>query len=171
MRVAASAPAETVCGLGTLPDPRGQMDDAGFMRLALLQAQTASERGDWPFGAVVVRNRQVIAYAYSTERATRDPTGHAELNALRAAGVEHGRSLQGTTLYTTHEPCVMCAGAIVQAKVSRIVIGSARADRPDLFRPRRIPLEQIVADCRSAPEVTWGILRHEALAMFESLPG
>jgi tRNA(adenine34) deaminase len=138
------------------------------MRLALAQARKAQARGDWPFGAIVVFDRTVVARAYSTERATGDPTAHAELNALRAAGLEHG-ALPGCVLYTTHEPCVMCAGAIVQAKISRLVIGSARVDRPDLFRPRRIPLEQIVADCRTPPDVVWGVMRAEALQMFEAV--
>jgi tRNA(Arg) A34 adenosine deaminase TadA len=138
------------------------------MRLAIVQARRAREGGDWPFGAVVAGDQEVIASAFSTERATHDPTAHAELNALRAAGLEHG-PLPGCVLYTTHEPCVMCAGAIVQAKVARLVIGSSRADRPDLFRPRKIPLEQIVTDCRNPPDVVWGVLRHEVLEMFEGV--
>ncbi len=100
------------------------MDDAGFMRLALEQAEAALEHQDVPVGAVVVRDGEVIASARNERELRNDPTAHAEVLALRAASENLGSwRLSGTTMYVTLEPCPMCAGALVLARVDRLVYG------------------------------------------------
>ncbi len=101
-------------------------DDAAFMREALAEAAAAAALGEAPIGAVVVRDGRVIARAHNRREQDRDPAAHAELIALREAA-QHlgGWRLPGCTLYVTLEPCAMCAGAAVQARLPRLVFGAA----------------------------------------------
>ncbi len=96
------------------------------MRAALRAAETCAESGDVPVGAVVVRDGVVIAEAGNARERLHDPTAHAEILALRAATeLSASWHLEGCTLYVTLEPCAMCAGAIVLARVDRVVFGAA----------------------------------------------
>ena len=99
--------------------------DAEFMRRALALARAAAARGEVPVGALLVRGDQVLGEGANCPLGTPDPTAHAEIQALRAAGAEVGDyRLAGTTLYVTLEPCIMCAAALVHARVSRVVFGA-----------------------------------------------
>src|SRR5512134_1697801 len=99
-------------------------DDATFMRLALAQAELARAAGEVPVGAVVVLDGAVVGRGYNHPIGTSDPTAHAEVLALRDAGRAAGNyRLPGGTLYVTVEPCLMCVGAIVHARISRVVYG------------------------------------------------
>ncbi len=99
--------------------------DAGYMRRALELAAAAQARGEVPVGAVLVREGVLIAEGANRPIESRDPTAHAEIEALRAAGAALGTyRLTDTTLYVTLEPCVMCAAAIVHARVRRLVFGA-----------------------------------------------
>ena len=98
--------------------------DERFMRIALEEAQRAYELDEVPVGAVLVMRGKVIARAHNLCVASSDPTAHAEMLALRAAAREEGGRLAGSTLYVTLEPCAMCAGAAINARVSRIVFGA-----------------------------------------------
>jgi tRNA(adenine34) deaminase len=100
--------------------------DEYFMKQALRQAQLAAEAGEIPVGAIVVANNQIIARGHNqTERLT-DVTAHAEIIALTAAAnFLGGKYLQDCTLYVTLEPCVMCAGALAWAQLSRLVYGAS----------------------------------------------
>src|SRR3954454_5745861 len=101
------------------------MADEEFMRLAISEAERALEHDDVPIGAVVVRDGEVVGAARNERELDQDPTAHAEILALRAAArtVGHWRILD-STLYVTLEPCAMCAGAIVLARVPRVVFGT-----------------------------------------------
>ncbi len=100
--------------------------DETFMRLALAEARKALAAGEVPVGAVVVRDGAVVASAHNGPVGLRDPSAHAEILALRrAAAAEGNYRLAGATLYVTIEPCLMCAGALIHARVSRLVFGAA----------------------------------------------
>lgn len=100
--------------------------DEKWMRMALDQASLARAAGEVPVGAVIVRGGELLAKAHNSPIALSDPSAHAELLAIRRAAGEIGNyRLAGTTLYTTLEPCLMCAGAILQARIGRLVFGTA----------------------------------------------
>ena len=97
-------------------------DDERFMRIALDEAR----EGDSPFGTVIVRDGQVLARGHNLRRTKDDPTAHGEMVAIRSCLADHGSaSLQGSTLYTTGEPCVMCVGAILWCRVARLVFAAS----------------------------------------------
>jgi tRNA(adenine34) deaminase len=99
--------------------------DQQFMQLAIEQAQLAAQAGEVPVGAVLVRDGQVIAKAFNKPIGNHDPSAHAEMLALRAAAsAEENYRLPGSTLYVTLEPCTMCSGAILHARVDRVVYGA-----------------------------------------------
>ena len=111
-------------GDGAVRDPAAG-SEAAFMGEALAEAATAGALGEVPIGAVVVWEGRVIARGHNRREYLRDPTAHAEAEALRqAARVVGGWRLLGCTLYVTLEPCVMCAGALVQARVPKLVYGA-----------------------------------------------
>jgi tRNA(adenine34) deaminase len=99
--------------------------DQGFIREALVEAAIASQIGEVPIGAVIVFEGQIIARAHNLKETSGDPTAHAEMLALRSAA-QHKQAwrLNGATLYTTLEPCPMCAGAMVLARIGRLVYGA-----------------------------------------------
>ena len=101
-------------------------DDSHFMQQALAEARRAEAEGEVPVGAVVVREGEVIAAAHNQPIALHDPTAHAEILALRAAAAKLGNyRLTGCDLYVTLEPCAMCVGALVHARIRRLVYGAA----------------------------------------------
>jgi tRNA(adenine34) deaminase len=100
--------------------------DIDFMSDALLLAKSAAEAGEVPVGAVVVRENRIIGRGFNAPISRHDPSAHAEIQALRAAANELGNyRLAGCSLYVTLEPCVMCAGAIMHARIARVVYGAA----------------------------------------------
>lgn len=99
--------------------------DASFMQLALEQARDAAAADEAPVGAVVVVGGEVVARGHNTSVTEHDPSGHAEIVALREAGqVQGNHRLVDASLYVTLEPCAMCVGAIVQARLRRVVFGA-----------------------------------------------
>ena len=99
--------------------------DRQFMQQALEQAKLAAIAGEVPVGAVLVRDGQVISTGFNQSISKSDPSAHAEMMALRAAAHDESNyRLPGTTLYVTLEPCTMCAGAILHARVERVVFGA-----------------------------------------------
>jgi len=100
-------------------------EDEKWMRLALEQAEKAEEEGEVPVGAILIKDGLIIARAHNQPISTNDPTAHAEIQLLRAAGVKlKNYRLTETSLYVTLEPCAMCLGAIMHARVERIVFGA-----------------------------------------------
>src|SRR5687768_9767010 len=100
--------------------------DARFMARALELARTAEAAGEVPVGAVIVKDGAIVSEGWNRPISTHDPTAHAEIVAMRAASnALQGYRLLGTTLYVTLEPCAMCAGAMVHARVKRLVFGAS----------------------------------------------
>jgi len=130
------------------------------MREALEQARAAAHHGDVPVGAVVVHEGRIIARAHNERELRGDPTAHAEVLALRsAAQAVGGWRLEGCTLYVTLEPCVMCAGALQQSRIDRVVFGAA-----DPKGGATGTLYNVAADPRLNHEVdvTHGVLAEES---------
>ena len=115
-------------------------EDERFMRVALYEAEQALKQGEVPIGCVVVANGQIIGRGHNLTQTLHDVTAHAEMQAITAAAETlNGKYLQGCTLYVTVEPCVMCAGAIGWAQVSRVVYGAADEKRGyTLFAPKAL---------------------------------
>ena len=139
--------------------------DRGFMREAMAEAQKAGNAGEAPVGAVVVLGGEIIARAHNLKEPLSDPTAHAELLAIREAAAALGAwRLTGAVLYATLEPCPMCAGAIVQARMERLVYGAhdskAGAAGTLLDIPRDMRLNHWVS-------VTGGVLAPECGALLE----
>ena len=100
-------------------------EDEKWMSLALEQARKAEEEGEVPVGAILVKDGLLIAKAHNQPLLTNDPTAHAEIQLLRAAGKKlKNYRLTGTSLYVTLEPCAMCLGAIMHARIERLVFGA-----------------------------------------------
>ncbi len=145
------------------PDNPEAARDLRFMRCALEEARKAAERGEVPVGAVVVRGEEILAAAYNERETTKDPTAHAELLALRRAAARTGSwRLTGCTLYTTLEPCPMCAGALHAARISRLVYAA-----PDPKAGAAGTLYDLPADPRlnHTYPYTSGTLQNEAIAL------
>ena len=143
--------------------------DAELMRLALAEATAAPEHGDVPIGAVLLRGDEILATAHNERELRSDPTAHAEVLALRAAAESTGEwRLEGSTLYVTLEPCPMCAGALVLARVQRLVYGPQ-----DPRAGAALSLYNIVADPRlnHQLEVTPGVLEEESAALLTGFFG
>ncbi len=136
------------------------ISDEQAMQVALQQAQLASESGDVPVGAVVVHDGQIIAARHNEREATGDPTAHAEILALRDAATALGRwRLNDCTLIVTLEPCVMCAGALINSRIETLVYATA-----DLKGGATSSLYNICSDPRlnHNPIVVHGISEHES---------
>ena len=115
-----------VADTSRVPTPSASDLDRDLMRLALDEAEVAGARGEAPIGAVVARADEVLAAAGNERELRADPTAHAEVLALRAAAARLGGwRIPDSTLYVTLEPCAMCAGAIILARVSRVVYAAA----------------------------------------------
>lgn len=141
--------------------------DISFMGLALRAAVDSKRSGDVPFGAVVTRNGKIIATCINSEHTDQDVTKHAELKAISEASRVLGtRNLSDCTVYSTVEPCPMCAGAIFHACVKRVVFGMSRDDLTHLFRTRHIRLWHLAEDWHYKPEIVGGVLKDEVIRTF-----
>jgi tRNA(adenine34) deaminase len=142
------------------------VSDQEFMREALREAKVASSKGEVPIGAVLVQNGLILARNHNRREEQSDPTAHAEVLVLREAGLLLGGwRLPETTLYVTIEPCPMCAGALVQARVKRLVYGA-----PDPKAGAVDSLYRITDDERlnHRLEVTGGVLEEESAQLMRT---
>ena len=140
--------------------------DEVFMRDALAEATSAQAHGDVPIGAVVVKDGQVIARAGNRREADRDPTAHAEIIALRDASKVVGEwRLEDCTLYVTLEPCFMCAGACVNARIERVVYAATDPKAGAVESLANVPGD---ARLNHRPEVRGGVLADEAGALLKA---
>ena len=133
--------------------------DRQFMQQALEQAGLAALAGEVPVGAVIVRDGEVISKAFNKPITNHDPSAHAEMLALRQAALsEENYRLPGTTLYVTLEPCTMCAGAMLHARVDRIVFGAkdpktgAAGSVLDVFSSKQINHQTVIEGGMMAEE-------------------
>jgi tRNA(adenine34) deaminase len=139
--------------------------DEKYMKLAIEQARVAEKNGDVPIGAVIVFDKQIIGKAYNQREQLKDPTAHAEIIALtQAAAFLESWRLHGCTIYVTLEPCPMCAGALVLARIDRLVYG---CDDPKTGAAGS--LYNIVRDDRlnHRLEVTSGVLAEECAGILQ----
>src|SRR5256886_4012268 len=139
-------------------------EDVRFMRMALDEAR----QGDFPFGAVIVRDGSVIARGRNLGRTTDDPTAHGEMVAIRRCLADHGSAaLRGSTLYTSGEPCAMCMGAILWCHMGRLVFAASIAQLATKIDQIIISSAELAAKAPLAPiAITGGVLADEAVALF-----
>ncbi|MBR5034725.1 MAG: nucleoside deaminase [Bacteroidales bacterium] len=142
-------------------------DDKRFMREAIKLASDSVERGGGPFGAVIVKDGQVIAGASNSVTIDNDPTAHAEVNAIRKACKQLGTfSLDGCVIYTSCEPCPMCLGAIYWAGIDRIFYGNNRKDAADINFADDFIYEELDRKVENRSVPITPLLRDEALHSF-----
>ncbi len=140
--------------------------DPGWMREALVEARRALTEGEVPVGAVVVQDGEVLGRGHNASIGQRDPTAHAEVLALREAALKAGNyRLPGATLYATVEPCPMCCGAALQARVARVVFGVA-----DPKAGAAVSLYRLLEDPRlnHRAELLGGVLAEECGALLRA---
>jgi tRNA(adenine34) deaminase len=139
--------------------------DIVFMREALRLAEQAAELGEVPVGAILVRKGQVIGRGFNQPVSSHDPTAHAEIRALRDAGqVVSNYRLPDTTLYVTIEPCTMCLGALIHARVGRIVFGAPEPRYGAVVSGQRL-LEN--GQFNHRPQVQSGVLEAECAGIMK----
>ncbi len=140
---------------------RTPLDDAVFMRAALREAAKAAAAGEVPVGAVVVRDGKIVARGRNAPISRTDPTAHAEIVALRRAARKAGNyRLAGLDLFVTVEPCAMCLGAVVQARIRRLVYGAADPKAGAVSSIMDFPFERV----NHRPEIAGGVLADECAA-------
>ena len=142
------------------------VNDLEFMQVALDEARAAADAGEVPVGAILVKDGEILACGNNRTIRDCDPTAHAEIIALRkAARAGNNYRIMGTTLYVTIEPCAMCAGAIIQARVSRVVYG---ADDPKGGAVRSCFEVLSHAKLNHQVEITPGVLAAECAAILQT---
>jgi tRNA(adenine34) deaminase len=139
-------------------------DDERFMRMALDEARQA----DFPFGAVIVRDGQVIARGRNLGRTNGDPTAHGEMTAIHRCLVDHGSAaLRGSTLYTSGEPCAMCMGAIIWCRIGRLVFAASVQQLATALDQIMMSSADIAAKAPFVQiAITGGVLADEAMQLF-----
>jgi tRNA(adenine34) deaminase len=142
------------------------VNDLEYMHLAIMQAQAAALRGEVPVGALVVLEDRILAAAGNRTITDCDPTAHAEVVALRDAARKTGNHrLTGASIYVTVEPCAMCAGALVQARVARLIYG---ADEPKGGAIRTCMRVLDAPALNHRVEVVSGVLAEESVQLLQS---
>jgi guanine deaminase len=144
------------------------MVDAEYMRLAIRVAQDGIAAGQSPFGAVIIKDGELVAATHNTVWRDSDPTAHAEVNCVRrAASTLKTIFLHGCTMYSTTEPCPMCLSAIHWSKIERVVYGASIADAAAAgFCELYVDAKKLAEMGKSALRVESGLLREECAALF-----
>lgn len=134
------------------------MSDESFMRLALAEARKSLKKGEVPVGAVLVSGNKILGRAHNEPIKRNDPTAHAEIIAIRKACLKmKNYRLSGCSLYVTLEPCAMCLGAAVQARLKRLVFGAFDLKAGAVESAMKFPLERM----NHRPEIKGGVLADE----------
>jgi guanine deaminase len=144
------------------------MGEAELMRLAIDKTREGIASGQSPFGAVIVKDGEIVAATHNTVWLDTDPTAHAEVNCLRRASKAlETIDLKGCTMYSTCEPCPMCLAAIHWSKIDRVVFGATIADAAEAgFCELHVAAETLAEMGRSPLKVEGGLLREECAALF-----
>ncbi len=138
------------------------------MRTAILEAEASLRQGNHGFGAVLVSQGRAIARAHDTEETRSDPTAHAELKAIRRAASIIGKDLSECVLVSTHEPCLMCAGAILWSRLKTVAFGCSISDTAGQGRRRiEISCEEIFRRAHAAVEVRKGLLSGQCAVLYD----
>lgn len=146
------------------------MTEEDYIREAIKEGRAAKASGEWPFGAVIVCDGNIIARAACSETRTKNVLGHAELQAINDACIALGRNtLSDCAIYGTNEPCLMCASAIFQAKIPRVTFALERGDLPHLLRKRTLRIDDLAADAGYDVQMMKGVLKTEALELFADI--
>lgn len=142
----------------------GYMNSEYFMHLALAEAK----KGDAPYGAVIVKDNEVVAIGHNTVKRDNDPSAHAEINVIRSLTAKlKNPSLEGYSIYTTGEPCPMCATACVWSGLSEIIYGASIQDLISVNQSQiNISCEEVIAQSFTNIKVTKGVLKKECLELF-----
>jgi tRNA(adenine34) deaminase len=142
----------------------GSPDDETLMRIAIEEARQA----DFPYGAVIVRDGDILARGRNRGRQLDDPTAHGEIDAIRRALAQHGsKALHGATLYTSGEPCAMCMGAILWCHFDRLVYAASIDQIATRTSQMMVHSADVAAKAPFAPiSITGGVLADEAMALF-----
>ena len=137
-----------------------------FMRMAIALAR----KGDWPYGALLVKDNVILAEAYNTTDSENDTTAHAEVNVIRKAlKANNGQTLNGSTIYTTGEPCPMCTGAIIWAGISQIVYSASIPLLIKIGQPQiNTRSSDIIRTAPDAIEIVGGILESETVEIIKN---
>lgn len=137
------------------------------MKIAIQEAETSLREGNHGFGAVIVKNSEILARTHDTDETEADPTAHAELKAIRKASSILGKDLSDCILVSTHEPCPMCAGAIVWSRMKRIACGYGIFDAIGQGRDRiGITCDEIFSKSKANIEIQKGILKEECSVLY-----
>ena len=149
-----------------------------FMNIAIKEAINSAENGQYALGAVVVLNNKVISIARTNLHETNDPSGHAEMNAIREASKKLGsRYLEDSWLYTTQEPCPMCTSVAIWAKMKGIVFGAFEKDALKIFKNKakskftwrqiKISSAEVIAKGEPKLELHEGFMRKECIKLYD----
>lgn len=145
------------------------MEFERYMRLAIEEAKESLREGNNGFGAVIVRNGEVVAAEHDREDTQRDPTSHAEINAIRAASRKLGKTLADCALIATHEPCPMCASAIVWAKIPTVAYGYSIRDAIGQGRKRvNVPCAEVFERAGARVETHAGVLEEACALLYRA---
>ena len=162
--IAALASAAGLAAIPSMAATDVSADDERFVRLAIDEAR----KGDFPFGALIVRDGEILARGRNLGRTNDDPTAHGEIVAIRRCLAEHGSAaLKGSTLYTSGEPCAMCMGAIVWCHVGRLVFAASIEQLSTRLNQIMISSADVAAKQTFSPiTITGGVLADEAMQLF-----
>ncbi len=162
--VIAGLAAAAVLPAAASPAAAASEHDERFMHIAIAEAR----RGDFPFGAVIVRDGKMIARGRNLGRTTDDPTAHGEMVAIRRCAARHGaKAMRGATLYTSGEPCAMCAGAIIWCGFGRLVFAASVEQIAAKMNQIMASSAELAAKAPFAKlSITGGVLADEAVELF-----
>ena len=152
------------CPALSLARDADSLGDERFMRLAIDEAR----QGDFPFGAVIVKDGSIVARGRNLGRTNADPTAHGEMIAIRRCLADHGPAvLRGSTLYTSGEPCAMCLGAILWSHVGRLVFAASLTQLASKIDQVMLTSAEVAARTPFVQiSITGGVLADEAMALF-----